>query len=228
MSWFSKYARSSIGAKQIMALTGLGMVLFLIIHMLGHLGMFAGQHAYNTYADKLQSLGALKWIARGGLVVIVVVHILTALRLVAINRAARPVNYAVYKPVVTSTAARYMATTGLIILAFIIFHLLHFTLGEVQPAVQHLVDKEGHHDVYTAFVVAFKTPALFAIYAVSMFLLLLHLSHGSSSWLQSLGLRHPKYSPGLDKFAWGLTAVLFIGFMAPPTAVLLGMIKFAN
>ena len=61
-----------------------------------------------------------------------------------------------------------------------------------------------------------------------MFLLLLHLSHGSSSWLQSLGLRHPKYSPGLDKFAWGLTAVLFSGFMAPPTAVLLGMIKFAN
>ena len=166
MSWFSKYARSSIGAKQIMALTGLGMVLFLIIHMLGHLGMFAGQHAYNSYADKLQSLGALKWIARGGLVVIVVMHILTALRLVAINRAARPVNYAVYKPVVTSTAARYTATTGLIILAFIIFHLLHFTLGEVQPAVQHLVDKEGHHDVYNAFVVAFKTPALFAIYAV--------------------------------------------------------------
>ena len=124
MSWFLSYVRSSIGAKHVMALTGLGMVLFAIVHMIGHLGMFGGPDAYNGYAHFLQGLGALKWIARGGLLAIFLVHIATAIRLVMQNRAARPVAYAAYKPVRSTAAGRYMALTGITLLAFFLVRLV--------------------------------------------------------------------------------------------------------
>jgi succinate dehydrogenase / fumarate reductase, cytochrome b subunit len=223
MSWFSSYVRSSIGAKHVMALTGLAMVLFAIVHMLGHLGMFSGQDAYNSYAHFLQSLGAPKWIARGGLLAVFIVHIATALSLVAKNRAARPVAYAVYKPVRSTIMSRTMAVTGLVLLAFIIYHLLHFTIGQIQPDYFHKLDMAGRYDAYSMFVRGFENKGIFASYLVAIALLSLHLGHGASSWLQTLGLRHPKYS--LDKLGPILSAILFIGYMAPPTAVLLGLIK---
>lgn len=225
MSWFSSYVRSSIGAKHVMALTGLAMVLFAIVHMLGHLGMFSGQDAYNSYAHFLQGLGGLKWLARGGLLAVFVVHIATAIRLVMINRAARPVAYAVFKPVRSTTASRTMALTGLTLLAFVIYHLLHFTLGMVQPEFFHQLDEMGRYDAYSMFVRGFQNVGIFASYAVAVLLLALHLGHGAASWLQSLGLRHPKYSPGLDKLGLIISSILFLGYLAPPTAVLVGLIK---
>ncbi len=225
MSWFSSYVRSSIGAKHVMALTGLGLVLFAIVHMIGHLGMFSGQDAYNSYAHFLQGLGGLKWAARGGLLAIFVVHLATGIRLATLNRAARPVPYAVYRPVRSTAASRTMALTGLTILAFVIYHLLHFTLGQVQPAYFHQLDELGRYDAYSMFVRGFQNVGIYASYTVAMLLLALHLGHGASSWLQSLGLRHPKYSPTLDKLGPALSFILFIGYMAPPTAVLAGLIK---
>lgn len=225
MSWFSSYVRSSIGAKQVMAATGLAMVLFAIVHMLGHLGMFSGQDAYNAYAHFLQSLGGPKWIARGGLLAVFVIHVASALRLVARNRAARPVAYAVYKPVRSTLMSRTMAMTGLVLLAFIIYHLLHFTLGQIQPDYFHKLDLAGRYDAYSMFVRGFMNPGIYASYLVAILLLSLHLGHGASSWLQSLGLRHPKYSPKLDLLGPALSVILFLGYMAPPTAVLLGLIK---
>lgn len=208
-----------------MALTGLGMVLFALVHMLGHLGMFAGQDTYNSYAATLQGLGALKWIARGGLLGIFVLHIATAIRLVSLNRAARPVPYAVYKPVRSTPMSRYMALTGLVILAFVLYHLAHFTFGLVQPDYYHLLDPKGRIDAYSMFVYGFGNVGIFVTYAVAVFLLAFHLAHGASSWLQSLGLSHPKYDGLMRRVGPGLTAVLFIGYMAPPLAVLLGIIQ---
>lgn len=225
MSWFFSYVRSSIGAKQIMALTGLGLVLFAIAHMVGHLGMFGGQDAYNSYAAFLQSLGAGLWLARGGLLFIFVIHVATAIRLVMLNRAARPVPYAAYKPVRSTAAGRYMALTGLTLLAFVIYHLLHFTLGMVQPEYFHQLDPLDRIDAYSMFVRGFMNLGIFASYAVAMLLLALHLGHGASSWLQSLGLRHPKYSPAGDRLGSVISAILFVGYMAPPTAVVVGLIK---
>jgi succinate dehydrogenase / fumarate reductase, cytochrome b subunit len=225
MSWFSSYVRSSIGAKHVMAVTGLGMVLFAIAHMLGHLGMFSGQDAYNSYAHFLQGLGGLKWIARGGLLAIFVVHIASAIRLAAANRAARPIPYAAFRPVRSTVMGRSMAMTGLLLLAFIIYHLLHFTLGQIQPEYFHKLDMAGRYDAYSMFVRGFQNPIIFASYLVAILMLSSHLGHGASSWLQSLGLRHPKYSPTLDKTGPLLSAILFVGYMAPPTAVLLGVIK---
>jgi succinate dehydrogenase / fumarate reductase cytochrome b subunit len=225
MSWFVTYVRSSIGAKHIMAVTGLGLVLFAIVHMLGHLGMFAGQDAYNSYAHMLQSLGALKWLARGGLLAIFVIHVIAAIRVAMENRAARPVKYAVYRTKRTNIMARTMALTGLFLFAFIGFHLVHFTFGMVQPGYFHQLDPKERYDAYSMFVYGFQSVPLFVLYLVSMALLSSHLGHGASSWAQTLGLRHPKYSPMLDKLGPVISLILFVGYMAPPTAVLLGVIK---
>lgn len=223
MSWFSTYVRSSIGKKQVMALTGLGLVLFAIVHMVGHLGMFAGQDGYNSYAAFLQGLGALKWVARGGLLAIFLLHMFTGISLAAANRAARPVAYAMYTPRTSTPMSRYMAMTGVVIFAFVVYHLMHFTFGQIQPEFFHLPDPKGRPDAYTMFVRGFQSIPILISYAVAVFLLSAHLAHGASSWLQSLGLRHPKYK--LDKLGPALTAVLFIGYMAPPLAVVFNVIR---
>jgi succinate dehydrogenase / fumarate reductase, cytochrome b subunit len=224
VSWIVTYVRSSVGAKQIMALTGLGLVVFALFHMVGHLGMFAGRDAYNSYAHFLQSLGTLKWLARGGLLFIFVVHVVMAIRLVSLNRAARPVKYAVYRPAASSVAGRTMAWTGVVVLAFVIYHLMHFTLGMVQPEYFHTLDATKRFDAYSMFVRGFQSVPIYASYLVAIALLSTHLAHGAVSWLQSLGLRHPKYDLLMRALGPGLTAILFVGYMAPPTAALLGMI----
>jgi succinate dehydrogenase / fumarate reductase, cytochrome b subunit len=225
VSWFITYVRSSIGAKQVMALTGLGLVLFAIVHMLGHLGVLIGRDTYNDYAATLQGLGALKWITRGGLLAIFVLHVAMALRLVALNRAARPVKYAVYRPTRASAAGRSMAWTGVIVLAFIVYHLIHFTFGLVQPEAFHRLDDAKRIDAYGMFVHGFQSLPIYVSYLIAIALLSVHLAHGAVSWLQSLGMRHPKYDRLFAAFGPGLTAILFVGYMVPPTAVLLGIVN---
>jgi succinate dehydrogenase / fumarate reductase, cytochrome b subunit len=232
MSWFVTYVRSSIGAKHIMAVTGLALVLFAIAHMVGHFGMFAGPDAYNSYAHFLQSLGALKWLVRGGLLAVFVVHIVAAIAVSVQNRAARPVKYAVFRTKKTNIMARTMAITGLALFAFIGFHLVHFTFGLVQPEFFHLPDTAAaaaipaveRPDAYAMFVWGFRSVPLYVVYLLSIALLASHLGHGASSWLQSLGFRHPKYNAAFEKLGPVLSLLLFLGYMAPPTAVLLGMI----
>lgn len=223
MSWFAKYTRSSVGAKHLMAVTGLLMLLFALVHMLGHLQMFGGQNMYNKYAEFLQSLWEVKWPTRVGLLVLLFVHLGTGLALAAKNRAARPVAYAMYKPKASTAASRTMAMTGLVIFAFIAFHIVHFTLGQIPPEYATMTDSLGRHDAYGMFVHAFRIPWVYGVYLVAIGLLSMHLGHGASSWMQSLGLRHPKYPT--DKIGRLISVVLFVGYMIPPTAVLAGIIK---
>jgi len=220
MGWFVSYVRSSVGAKQVMAVTGLGLLLFTIIHMLGHLGMFAGRGAYDSYAHTLQSMGTLKWLIRGGLLAIFVIHVAAGLRLASANRAARPSRYVVTRHQRTSIFARTMAVTGLVILLFIIYHLCHFTLGWVQPDAFHQLDDQGRYDAYGMFVAGFRDqPLLLISYLVPVGLLCAHLAHGASSWLQTLGLRHPRYDRGLELVGPVLAVILIVGYFAPPLAV---------
>ena len=223
MSWIGRYFRSSIGAKHVMAITGLMLFLFAIVHMIGHLQMFGGQDVYNTYAAFLQNLWEVKWPVRAGLFGLLLVHVATALLLVSRNRAARPERYAVYKPVTSSVSSRSMAWTGMALFAFLAFHILHFTIGSVQPDHFHTLDPKQRYDAYSMFVWGFKNVGLYAVYLVGMLGLAMHLGHGASSWLQSLGLRHPKYP--FDNLGRALAAFLFVGYMLPPTAVLAGIIK---
>jgi succinate dehydrogenase / fumarate reductase cytochrome b subunit len=226
VSWLARYARSSIGAKHVMALTGVLMLAFAFVHMLGHLQMFGGQDMYNAYAHFLQDLWEVKWPVRLGLVGLLVVHVVFAIALVAKNRAARPVGYARYRPRVSSAVGRAMALSGLVVLAFLIFHILHFTLGGVQPKYFHVPDHEGRWDAYSMYVHAFRQPGMYVAYLVGIALLAAHLGHGASSWLQSLGLRHPKYEG--DRLGTIVAAVLFVGYMVPPTAVLVHVIDYAS
>lgn len=224
MSWFGPYVRSSVGAKHIMAVTGLLLFLFAIVHMLGHLQMFGGQEMYNAYAHFLQDLWEVKWPTRVGLLALLIIHMVVAIGLVAKNRAARgPVGYARYKPVVSSPVGRAMAWTGLALFAFLAFHILHFTVGQVQPGYFHVMDPKERWDAYSMFVHGFQNKAIYLIYLVGMAMLAMHLGHGAASWLQSLGLRHPKYP--YDRLGPALAVVLFVGYMVPPTAVVLGIIQ---
>lgn len=208
-----------------MAVTGLLLLLFAIVHMVGHLQMFGGRDVYNKYAHFLQSLWEVKWPVRAGLLGLLVVHMVVAIGLVSKNRAARPVAYAVYKPVTSSPVGRAMAMTGLVVFAFLAFHILHFTVGQVQPATFHMIDPgdPSRFDAYGMFVAGFQQVWVYAIYLAGMLLLSMHLGHGAVSWLQSLGFRHPKYP--YDKLGLPIAAFLFLGYMIPPTAVLLGAIK---
>jgi succinate dehydrogenase / fumarate reductase, cytochrome b subunit len=222
MSWFATYVRSSIGAKHLMAVTGLLLFLFAIVHMVGHLQMFGGQDMYNSYAHLLQNLWEVKWPVRAGLLGLLIVHVVVAIGLVAKNRAARPVGYARYQPVVSSPLGRAMAWTGLAVFAFLAFHILHFTVGQIQPGYFHVMDPKDRWDAYSMFVHGFQNPAIYGVYLVGIGLFAMHLGHGAASWLQSLGLRHPKYPA--DQLGPWLAVVLFAGYMIPPTAVLVGLL----
>lgn len=226
MSWFASYVRSSIGAKHVMAVTGLGLFLFALVHMLGHLQMFGGPEMYNRYAHFLQELWEVKWPVRVGLLALLVIHAVTAIGLVATNRAARPIRYVRYKPVVSSPVGRAMAWTGLFVFAFLAFHILHFTLGQIQPGYFHVMDPKDRWDAYAMYIHGFQNPAIYGVYLVGIALLAMHLGHGAASWLQSLGLRHPKYPT--DRLGPALGVLLFAGYMLPPTAVVVGALTLAG
>ena len=208
MSWLARYLRSSIGAKHVMAVTGLLLLLFAIVHMAGHLQMFGGRDMYNAYARFLQNLWEVKWPVRAGLLGLLILHVVLAIGLVAKNRAARPIDYAVFRPARSSIVGRSMALSGVVIFAFLVFHIFHFTVSPSYP-----------DDAYTRYVVAFHQPVYYAVYFIGILLLSMHLGHGASSWLQSLGWRHPKYPA--DKLGPVIAVLLFVGYMIPPTAILL-------
>lgn len=228
MSWFGSYLKSSIGAKHVMALTGFLLVLFVIQHMIGNLQIFVGQDAVNSYAASLKSLGPLLWIARGGLIVIFLAHVFSAIRLVGLNKAARPVKYKMVKPEASSFASRTMAMSGVIVLSFLIFHLVHFTFGGgggVLAENFNLIDEYGRHDVYNMTVKGFAIPAVTGVYVFAMILLSLHLKHGVTSLFQSLGLNHPKYN-GIFNMAGPVIALaVLVGNCAMPIACVAGLVK---
>ena len=225
----ARYVRSSVGAKHVMAVTGVLLALFAIQHMTGHLLMFAGRDAYNEYAHWAQNVGhgSVKWVLRIGLLVLVIAHAIAGVRLAARNRAARPVRYRVYRTAATSPWARAMVYTGLITLAFLVFHILHFTVGVVQPEFFHLRDPSHRYDAYTMFVRGFQNPAILAVYLGGMTLLMLHLRHGIASTVQSLGVEHPTYSRAIRKAGPALAVALYVGFVLPPIAVAVGVIGLA-
>jgi succinate dehydrogenase / fumarate reductase, cytochrome b subunit len=216
--------KSTVGAKVLMALTGLALLGFVLVHMLGNLQVFLGPDAVNGYAAGLKGLGGLLWVARGGLLVVLLAHVATAARLARLNRAARPVRYLSAEAQVTSYAARTMVMTGLIVLAFVVYHLLHFTLGVTDPASFGLRDAQGRHDVYSMVVLGFRELPVALVYLAAQALLALHISHGASSLFQSLGVTHPALRCLKDKAGPALALLIFAGNAAIVLACLLGWV----
>ena len=225
MGWVRGFVTSSIGAKYVMAASGIALVGFVLIHMIGNLQVFLGWEKLNAYAAFLKSLGSLLWVARGGLLLAVLAHIASGLRLAYLNKQARPVPYRKQTSMHTNVFARTMAVSGLILLAFIVYHLLHFTLGVTNPADYSLEDPLGRHDVYSMVVRGFQQPLVSASYIVAMALVGMHLSHGATSMFQSLGLNHPKYNGMFSKVGPAIGVLVFLGNVSMPVAVLLGFIQ---
>lgn len=210
-----------------MAITGLALFLFVLLHMLGNLQVFLGAEAINRYGAFLQGNVELLWPARIGLLVLVVLHIWAAIKLSAENKAARPVAYANYNPTAASYASQTMLMSGLIILAFIIYHLLHFTVQV--PAVNfthksfvELHDAKNQHDVFAMLILGFERPVVVLIYVIAMFLLFLHLSHGMQAMFSSLGWKNAAYAPMISRFAVVISWLIFAGYVIIPISVLLG------
>ena len=191
MNRFRKTFTSSVGTKWVMALTGFGLLGFVCAHLAGNLLVFKGPDAINAYAKGLKDLGPGLWVLRLGLLGMFAVHVASAARLVALNNRARPVAYANTAPQETTYAARTMWMSGLIVLAFVLFHLAHLTLGLTHADHYALHDAEGRHDVYSMVVLGFQQWPVVAAYVVAQLLLGLHISHGASSAFHTLGVTHP-------------------------------------
>lgn len=224
MPSLATFMRSSIGAKLVMAVTGLGLILFVLGHLLGNLQVFLGQDALNHYAVKLREYPGVLWAARLGLLVLVGLHIGSAIRVTRLNRAARPQRYAQRKSQEASYAARTLMASGVLIAVYVVYHLLHFTTHDVHGEYAGQVDPQGRHDVYYMVVRSFQNPAISIVYVVAVALMSMHLSHGIGGFLQTLGLKHPRYSRGL-RLVGPLTAtIIAIGYASIPVAVLFGWV----
>ncbi len=213
------FLASSVGRKVVMAATGVVLFGFVTVHMLGNTQAFMGSEAFNHYAEFLHSMlhGGGIWIFRAVLLASTLLHIWAAVTLTLDNRAARPVGYREQQPMASTWASRTMRWSGVILAAFIIYHLLHLTLGSVHPAFDHA-------NPYSNFVKGFQVPAAAGFYIVAQLCLGLHMWHGVWSCTQTLGLAHPRFDACRRHFATGLTLLVVGVNISFPLAVLAGFI----
>lgn len=236
---------SSIGRKFLMAVTGLVLVGFVIGHLVGNLQIFAHPDKINGYAHFLQSMGGALWGVRLVLLACVVIHIWAAIALSLENRAARgPEGYSSTRWLQAVLASRHMKHSGVVVLAFIIYHLAHFTLGAAQagtfktalPAYTMANDFNllgfpvvtkgaAVHDVYSMVYLGFTHPVVSLFYIVAVGLLTLHLLHGVDSMFQTFGLRNLRWAGGLRRAVTVLCALYLLGNVAIPGAILTGAVK---
>jgi succinate dehydrogenase / fumarate reductase cytochrome b subunit len=216
---------SSLGKKFLMAITGVGLFLFVIGHLAGNLQVFLGPESINRYGNFLQTTPEILWPARIGLLAFAIIHIWTSISLTIENRAARAAQYEVKELVAASLASRTMIWSGFIIVAFVGFHLAHYTLLIVHPEYRDLHDAHGWHDIYRMMILGFSNGWVSGFYVLGIGLLCLHLGHGASAMFQSLGLRNEAYASVIDRFAIVAAVVIFLGYISIPLAVLAGMVK---
>jgi succinate dehydrogenase / fumarate reductase cytochrome b subunit len=221
MGFIKQTFGSSIGSKAIVAVTGLGMVGFLVMHLSGNLLVFGGPEAIAAYAEGLRKFPMLLLGARIGLIVMTLLHISVAIKLNLASQAARPVKYTKKQFVKASLSSRTMVLTGLLILAYILFHLAHFTFRVTSAEIGAL----GPWEVHKMIVLAFSNPLVALTYIVAMVLLGMHLSHGLSSLWQTLGLNHKKYNRFLNLLGPVVGTLLAAGYISIPVAVLVGILK---
>ena len=222
----SAYWHSSIGKKLVVALTGAAMVLFLAGHLTGNLLIYAGRDAFNEYAEFLHSAGhgMLVWVARVGLLVVVTLHVWGTILLTRENKKARAKDYEYKATIQASKSSRLMIWSGLTILAFIIFHLLHFTV-RVHSGLAAIGETDPYGMVIAGFQAGFLNFLVVAFYIIAMTCLCSHLSHGVASIFQTLGLRSKKAQSLIYKASLAYTVIIYLGFISIPIAIFLGFVK---
>jgi succinate dehydrogenase / fumarate reductase cytochrome b subunit len=220
---------SSIGKKILVALTGAVLVVFVLGHLVGNLLIFAGPDAINEYGHFLQTVGHGMgvWVARIGLLACAVIHVVLTIQLTKENRAARTERYGRPKTIQATTSSLIMIFTGLMLLAFIIYHLMHFTFHVPNDYGTYTTSLHGEtvHDVYRMMIAGFSWWPASLFYLISMALLCSHLSHGVSSMFQTLGLATARTWPFFRTFGRLYAAVIFLGNALIILAVQLHWVK---
>ncbi len=223
MKGLARLRESSIGRKVLMAVTGIMLIGFLLGHLTGNLLIFGGREALNDYAWWLHDHPKMLWGARIGLLVVFGAHVAIGLSLQAANRRARPVAYHHPGSVQLRTAAQTMLATGILVFAYLIYHLLHFTFGQIQSANAALL-VDGKPDTYGMVVAGFGNPIVAISYLVALAILGAHLSHGISSFFQTLGIQHPRYTPWIRRLGTAAAWILAALYATIPLAVMFGII----
>ena len=223
-TWFGSLYRSSLGKKAVMAVTGIVLWGFVLGHMLGNLKLIFGETSFNEYAEWLRVVGVpalphsgILWGVRIVLLACLALHVHAAWSLTVMNRRARPLDYASRRPQQTGWAERSMRWSGVAILAFVVYHLLHFTTGDAHG---DFLPGEVYHNV----VVAFSNGWIALLYVAAMALLGMHLYHGLWSMFQSLGWNHPRFNPWRRAFAVAFALIVSLGFIVVPVVVFAGLV----
>ncbi len=225
-AWLEAFFTSDIGMKWLMALTGIGLLLYVLVHMIGNLKIYLGPEEINAYGEALRDLGAnlaprtsILWIFRLGLIAMFAIHIWAAAVLTVRNRAARGrVRYQAKRQYLAANyASRTMRWGGVIILLFLLYHLADLTWGTVNPGFVR-------GDVYRNVVASFSQPAVAALYVVAQIALALHIYHGAWSLWQSLGLANRRYGIWRRYLAVALAVVILVGNVSIPLAVQFGIV----
>lgn len=233
MNLIDRVWQSSLGKKYLMALTGVALFLFVVGHLVGNLQVFGPPDLINSYAHFLKSKPGLLWGARLGLLACVAIHIASAVSLSALNKAARPEGYAggsggAYG---ATKASQYMLASGLVILAFVIYHLAHFTV--LLPGVNGTLDfrkltttldGEKVADVYAMMLAGFQVWWVVLFYIIAQALLFQHLGHGLAAMFQSLGLRNHAWWPRVQLCAKLASLAILVGYLSIPIAIYLRMV----
>jgi len=227
MTWLANLYRSAVGKKAVMAVTGVILFGFVLVHMAGNLKVYLGAEHFNEYAEALRTMfmpilpreGAL-WVARLVLLVAVVFHIHSAYALTMMNREARPIAYRDRDYVKATYAARTMRWGGVILLIFVIYHLLHFTFG-VKVAPHDFIRSDPYHN----FVSGFRIWWVAGFYILANLALGLHLYHGVWAMFSSLGVTHKRFENWRRGFATVFAALITLGNISFPVAVLIGVVR---
>jgi len=211
MKWFLNIIGTSIGKKLMMALTGLSFCFFLLIHLAGNLAVYGGKDAFNSYAERLHSLGTIITVSEWGLLLFAIIHVLFGATLFYENLVARPSRYSVKKSAGGSgLGSATMPYTGFILLIFIAFHLFNF----------HFTDKTNQ-TIFQIMVSTFARLECVIIYVVAVLAAAIHISHGFWSAFQTIGANHPKYMPFIRGASLVYSLIIGIGFGIIPLYILL-------
>jgi succinate dehydrogenase / fumarate reductase cytochrome b subunit len=220
--------RTSIGKKAVMAVTGLVLVAFVLAHMLGNLKIFQGEAKFDLYAHWLREVGSpvfgpgqLLWLARLVLLAATLLHVVAAVELTRISRAARPVRYARREPIASTYASRTMRWGGVVITLFVVYHLLHFTFGAVGFGPGQYRPLSVYRNVVTGFSVWYVS----AFYIAAMVALGLHMYHGVWSMFQTLGFNSERSDALYRALATLSSLAVVLGNVSVPVAVLTGLVR---
>jgi succinate dehydrogenase / fumarate reductase cytochrome b subunit len=216
-----------VGRKIIMAVSGLMMVVFIVAHLLGNTSIFAGPDGINAYAMKLHELVPVVWTYRLVMIIFVSLHVFYGIQLTLENSKAQPQPYACRKSLSATFAGKNMIWTGVALGVFLIYHLLHFTIQVTNPdiAASRNLDAVGRPDVFHMVVFSFRRSVIALVYIGAMTALFLHLTHGIQSFFQTLGLNNDRTFPVIVRSGTLAAGILFIGYIAIPVVIFIGILK---